>query len=288
MIFRNFLLALILASIVSACDLNKQSDNTNESNNVTAVSHSLVLASDVKWEPLNPARGDQSPRAGTLWGDRNGSEPTGFLVKFAEGFSSPPHIHNITYKGVVIHGLIHNDDPTAENMWMASGSFWTQPAGEAHITAAKAEENMAFIEIEKGPYLVKPTDEAFDKGEKPINVDVSNLVWVDLAVKHASKQSAKIAYLWSKAEDDHLNGSLLKLPAGFKGEIQSSDSTFRAVVIQGRPLYRATKKDKAVALEPGSYFSSEGEFAHQLSTENDGESVLYIRSRGKFELVEAQ
>ncbi|WKN29817.1 DUF4437 domain-containing protein [Porifericola rhodea] len=288
MIFRNLLLSLILASIVSTCDPNKQSDNTSESHNITAVSHSLVLASDIKWEPLNPARGDQSPRAGTLWGDRNGSEPTGFLVKFAEGFSSPPHIHNITYKGVVIHGLIHNDDPTAENMWMASGSFWTQPAGEPHITAAKAEENMAFIEIEKGPYLVKPTDEAFDKGEKPINVDVSNLVWVDLAVKHATKQPAKVAYLWSKAKDDHLNGSLLKLPAGFKGEIQSSDSTFRAVVIQGHPLYRATKKEKAVALEAGSYFSSEGEFAHQLSTENDGESILYIRSRGKFELVEAQ
>ncbi len=39
-----------------------------------------VLTSEVKWEQLNPARGDKSPKAGTLWGDRNGTGPTGFLV----------------------------------------------------------------------------------------------------------------------------------------------------------------------------------------------------------------
>ncbi|MBT8207053.1 MAG: DUF4437 domain-containing protein, partial [Acidimicrobiia bacterium] len=42
----------------------------------------VVLASEVEWEPLNPARGDSSPKAGTLWGDRNGTGATGFLVQF--------------------------------------------------------------------------------------------------------------------------------------------------------------------------------------------------------------
>ena len=59
-----------------------------------------------------------------------------------DGFSSPPHIHNVTYRAMVIKGLVHNDDPEAENMWMPPGSFWTQPAGEAHITSAKGEENI--------------------------------------------------------------------------------------------------------------------------------------------------
>ncbi|MEW8217519.1 MAG: DUF4437 domain-containing protein, partial [Candidatus Thiodiazotropha taylori] len=30
----------------------------------------VVLASEIDWQQLNPARGDKSPQAGTLWGDR--------------------------------------------------------------------------------------------------------------------------------------------------------------------------------------------------------------------------
>ena len=56
----------------------------------------IVLSSEVELQPLNPARGDASPRAGVLWGDIRKDVPSGALIVFAEGFSSPPHIHNIT------------------------------------------------------------------------------------------------------------------------------------------------------------------------------------------------
>ena len=125
----------------------------------------VLSVSDVNWEKLNPARGDKSPQAATLWGDRKSNTETGFLVKFVDGFSSPPHIHNVSYRGIVLEGLVHNDDPKAEAMWMPRGSFWTQPAGESHITSAKGNTNIAFIEIDSGPYLVKPKKEAFDNGE---------------------------------------------------------------------------------------------------------------------------
>ncbi|WP_346992732.1 DUF4437 domain-containing protein [Alteromonas gracilis] len=48
------------------------------------------------------------------------------LVRFKEGFSSPPHIHNITYRGIVIDGEMHNSDPDAKAMWMPVNSYWTQ------------------------------------------------------------------------------------------------------------------------------------------------------------------
>ena len=131
----------------------------------------IILSSDVQWQLLNPARGDKSPRAGVLWGNIKSEEPTGFLVKFTDGFSSPPHIHNITYRAVVISGEIHNDDPTAAPMWMSPGSFWTQPKGETHITAARGKNSIALVEIDRGPYLVRPVDKEFDSGEKPINID---------------------------------------------------------------------------------------------------------------------
>ncbi len=253
----------------------------------------VVLKSDVKWSPLNPARGNQSPKAGTLWGDRTDSGASGFLVKFVDGFSSPPHIHNVTYRGVVISGLIHNDDPNAGEMWMPTGSFWTQPAGEAHITSAKGSKNLAYIEIEKGPYLVLPTEEAFDSDDKSINVDASNIVWLNTSkitwIDHpeipVSKDKPNIAFLWGNPQDGEPNGTLVKLPPGFTGKIRSNGSTFRAVVIQGRAQYQVPNETKGKTLEPGSYFSSEGEFVHQISSEVEEECIIYVRVEGKYEVI---
>ncbi|MEW8505816.1 MAG: DUF4437 domain-containing protein [Candidatus Thiodiazotropha sp.] len=241
----------------------------------------VVLASEVVWEQLNPARGDKSPQAGTLWGDRNGELPTGFLARFVDGFSSPPHIHNVTYRAVVISGGIHNDDPGAAAMWMPAGSFWTQPKGEVHITAAKGRTNVALVEIDKGPYLVLPAEKAFDSGERPINVDASNIVWVDPPGTPASSSGPKIAYLWGNRQKGGSNGTFVKLPAGFAGKIQSSGSNFRAVLIKGQLHYQASETE-VKTLEPGSYFASKGTSTHPVSSVAGGESVIYIRTNGNY------
>ena len=253
----------------------------------------VVLMSEVEWSPLNPARGDQSPRAGTLWGDRTGSGASGFLVEFVDGFSSPPHIHNITYRGVVINGLIHNDDPNAENMWLPAGSFWTQPAGDVHITSADDSNNLAYIEIDEGPYLVLPTEEAFDNGEKPINVyksnivwlDASNITWIDRSEMSADANETKVAFLWGNPQSGELNGTLVKLPTGFTGKIRNNGSTFRAVVIQGRSQYQVSGETEEKTLEPGSYFGSEGETVHQVSCEAEEECIIYVRTEGKYDVI---
>lgn len=236
----------------------------------------VVPYSDIKWGHLNPARGDKSPSAGQLWGNRTTSDASGFLVQFMDGFSSPPHIHNVTYRGVVIRGLVHNDDPKAENMWLPAGSFWTQPAGESHITAARGEQNIAYIEIDSGPYLVQPADQAFDNGERPINVDQSNLVWLDASDVTWIEQvdGVQLAFLWGHTKVDELGGHFVKLPNGFSGFIKSQNSELRAVVVQGQlSLHDLT-------LEAGSYFGSSQALEHRISVE--GGAVLYVRSRGKF------
>jgi len=242
----------------------------------------VVLMSELEWEMLNPARGNKSPRAATIWGDRKGTVPTGFLVKFIDDFSSPPHIHNVSYRGVVINGLIHNDDPDAADMWMPAGSFWTQPKGEVHITAAKGQTNVAYIEIEQGPYLVMPIEKAFDSGERPVNVDKSNIVWVEQP--EISANDVQIAYIWGKPQDNQLHGTLIKLPAGFTGKIHSQGSTFRAIVIQGRPQYQMSNTD-VKTLEAGSYFSSKGMFLHPIVSDKKEESIIYVRTDGGFKVV---
>ncbi|MBE9043597.1 DUF4437 domain-containing protein [Pleurocapsales cyanobacterium LEGE 10410] len=259
----------------------------------TAPKPEVVLMSEVEWSPLNPARGDQSPRAGTLWGDRTDSGASGFLVEFMDGFSSPPHIHNVTYRGVVISGTIHNDDPNAEKMWMPAGSFWTQPAGEAHITAAEGSTNLAYIEIDEGPYLVNPTEEAFDSGEKPINVYESNIIWlnasnitrIDRPQMSADVDGAKVAFLWGNPQSGELNGTLIKLPSEFTGEIRNQGSTFRAVVIKGRSLYQVPSETEEKTLEPGSYFGLEAETVHQVSCQAEEECIIYVRTEGKYDVI---
>ncbi len=240
--------------------------------------NTVTLASEVNWEPLNPARGDNSPKAGTLWGDRKAAVPTGFLAEFKDGFSSPPHIHNATYRAVVISGLIHNDDPDAARMWMPAGSFWTQPLGEAHITAAKGSKNIALVEIDKGPYLVHPTEQAFDNGERPINVDVANIVWVDMPAVSGHTEKPQIAYLWGDLSEGQSHGIFIKLPAGFTGSIESEGSTFHAVIVKGQTSYQHSE---AKTLTPGSYFGSEGEAVHRLSAGDAEETVIYVRTNGE-------
>ncbi len=253
----------------------------------------VVLASEVEWTYLNPARGDKAPMAGTLWGDRSGTGPTGFLLKPKDGFVSPPHIHNVSYRGVVISGFIHNDDPNAADMWMPAGSFWTQPKGEVHITAAKGTDILAYIEIEEGPYLVLPAERAFDSGERPVNVDKSNIVWLDASditwidqpEIQASASGPKVAFLWGNPQDDQLNGILVKLPAGFTGKIRSH-SAFHAVVIQGRPKHRMPGETNIKTMAPGSYFSSKGESVHQVACEAGEECIIYARMEGKFDVIQ--
>ena len=279
--------ALAGAAVTGCADLPVASDSTALGPAVEGT-HEVVLISEVKWEPLNPARGDKSPKAATLWGDRNGSGPTGFLVQFVDGFSSPPHIHNVSYRGVVIHGLVHNDDPSAADMWMPAGWFWTQPKGGVHITAAKGSRNVAYIEIEEGPYLVLPPEKAFDSGEAPINVDVSNFIWLGQPGMPASADGPKVAFLWGSPQGDQLNGALVKLPAGFAGTIRSRGSSFRAVVIRGRPKHRAPGETDLQTLEPGSYFSSKGESVHHVSCEAGDGCIIYVRMKGEFDVVPQQ
>ncbi|MFG0246012.1 MAG: DUF4437 domain-containing protein [Phycisphaerales bacterium JB052] len=279
---------IAIASVLSACSSSQTVEDQ------AGVAHYESLSyKDIQWGALNPARGDNSPRAGNLWGDRTGPGASGFLVQFVDGFSSPPHIHNITYRGVVINGLVHNDDPNAEEMWLPSGSFWTQPAGDTHITAAQGQFNLAYIEIDEGPYLVKPTSEAFPSADVSINVDESNLVWldassiswVDLPNHGGAASGTKIAWLWGDPQDDQPSGSLVQLPAGFQGEIRSHAPSFHAVVIQGTVTLHGDNTAGWTELEPGSYFGRAQNPNTPIAVSAHHQVMLYIRTDGRYEIT---
>ncbi|MBQ4863255.1 DUF4437 domain-containing protein [Pseudoalteromonas sp. MMG013] len=240
----------------------------------------VVKASNIDWGYLNPLRGDLSPGAANLWGDRTKDSATGMLVRFNKGFQSPPHIHNITYRGIVIDGQLHNDDPKAEKMWMPTGSYWTQPAGENHITAANGETNLIYLEIDSGPYLVKPSSEKFDNGERAINLHRNNIVWMEHKdLNFIEAQDVKAYFVWG--EPSKLSGSMVKIPVGFKGAIQTEASEFKSVIIVGQVNYNS-KEHKAVMLEPGSYIQSSGQKIHFIENKSNEEIIIYLRTNGEY------
>ncbi len=274
---------LLILGLVTSCTNPKEEATTVTKKSTPEVienpTNKVILSSEIVFEKLNPARGDQSPQAGTIWGDRKGTEATGFLAKFVDGFSSPPHIHNITYRAVVIKGLIHNDDPSAEKMWMPTGSFWTQPVGEAHITAAKGQENIALVEIDNGPYLVHPTEQATQNEERPINIDASNVVWLDHNKTNwvDSESKAAIAFLW---ENSPSKGLFVKLPKGFDGTIVTDGTVLHAVIIQGELNYTLPDNNQLKVLDAGSYFGATSKAIHTIANNSENDLIVYMRTNG--------
>ncbi|MEO1686436.1 MAG: DUF4437 domain-containing protein [Pseudomonadota bacterium] len=250
----------------------------------------VVARGDFELVPLNPLRGDASPKAGVLWGDLRADVPTGALIRFADGFSSPPHIHNITYRAVVIEGEVHNDDPAAVPLWMPPGSFWTQPAGETHITAVGPGGGLAFLEIDSGPYLVQPADEEFDNGERPVNLEARNIVWLTAddstwLADAAAGPSAEIAFLWGDPSDGARNGTFLRLPGGHEARLETGGTVLRAVLVAGDMARAADAHASASELAPGSYIGSQGDVAHDLSCVGPAACLLYISATGTYRVA---
>ncbi|MEM6639978.1 MAG: DUF4437 domain-containing protein [Pseudomonadota bacterium] len=247
----------------------------------------VVLPDQVDFVPLNPARGDASPKAGVLWGDIRANVPSGVFLKFADGFSSPPHIHNITYRAVVISGHLHNDDPDAAMLWMPPGSFWTQPAGEVHITAAKSgAPATAFLEIQTGPYLVRHPDQAFDNGEQAINVVTSNLVWLDASASRWISVSANnepgtvsLSHLWGTPGSGLPAASMIRIRPGGQLTLTGAKS-LKMVVVSGQLDYSHDGSNRSGVLPAGAYIDSDAGVTHSLGCVASTVCLAYVRSEG--------
>lgn len=242
----------------------------------------VVTRDDFELIPLNPLRGDASPKAGVLWGDLREDVATGALIQFADGFSSPPHIHNITYRAVVIDGVVHNDDPTAAMFWMEPGSFWTQPAGETHITAVGPGGGLAFLEIESGPYLVRPAEEAFDNGERPINIDARNIIWLTAndTTWITGDAGTEMAFLWGDHSDGARHGSFVRVQPGAQVRLDTDGAPLRTVLAKGELTHAAQDLSAAQDLTAGSYVGSEGEVSHDMTCTGAEPCLVYISATG--------
>lgn len=70
------------------------------------------------------------------------------------------------------------------------------------------------------------------------------------------------------------------LPANFKGSIKSNGKEFRGIIIQGVVAYQMPNEAKANNLDAGSYFTSEGNSVHTISTNTN--ALIYVRTNRNF------
>lgn len=263
----------VLLLATSAC-IGPSTGRSGSAHDLAPTSTHVVALDEVAWSPLNPARGSAGPQAANLWGDRTGAGPSGFLVQFVDGFASPPHIHNVSYRAVVLAGELHNDHPDAPEVWLPPGSSWTQPWGEVHITAARGERNLAYVEIETGPYLVLPVEEAVESGEAMLRSPASD-----------GEPVPGIVHPWGSAQDGMPHGTLVTLPPGYRGILRGRGPALHALVIHGRAWHRSSPAAYPLPLEPGTSFSSAGETDHHLAC--DTACTLYVRTDGAPAVVPA-
>ncbi|PKB00579.1 uncharacterized protein DUF4437 [Flavobacteriaceae bacterium MAR_2009_75] len=185
---------------------------------------------------------------------------------------------------MVIKGLLHNDDENAENNGFRQVLIGNSQQAKHILPRQMVKIIWRFLDIQEGPYLVKSTSEAFDNGERPVNVDKTNLVWLNANDIEwvANKSNVETAFLWGSQKEKQLRATLLKLPAGFNGSVKNLSPNFRAVVISGSLMHQFSKKEAKNKLDAPSYFGAEENATSIISTAK--ETVLYIRSNGDYEV----
>ncbi len=217
------------------------------------------------WRALNPARGDASPMASTLWGDRHADAgPTAFLVRFVDGFSSPPHVHNVTYRALVLDGEVHNAGPDEPVVWMPPGSYWTQSAGGVHITSSRGA-SMALVEIDTGPYLVRPPSEASLETAGSVNTPSPDIGWHDDA-----DGTARVAP-WASRTAPGASATLMRISAGASASVPTVTGE-RNVVVSG-----SVHANGGQSLDPGSLIAARSDGTLRWECASGVDCVIYRR-----------
>ncbi len=155
------------------------------------------------------------------------------------------------------------------------------------------EGRVAYIEIQHGPYLVMPPEQAVDNGERANNVHAANLVWLDASTNRlieipsrvAPADGPRVSYLWGDPQGEQASGALVELPAGYTSTLTSTGSSLRIVVIKGDIRLHASGAPGHESLGPGSFVGSSNAGGAGITGSTSTSTVLYVRSDAPVEVV---
>ena len=109
----------------------------------------------------------------------------------------------------------------------------------------------------------------------------SDLKWTDLDPTGAP--GVKVADLWGNHATGAF-GAFFKLPAGFAVPLHTHTYDIKVVIISGTYIQSPERKPE-FRIGSGSYFMQPGgDYRHTTSCDKASDCVLFVESRGKFDL----
>ncbi len=228
-----------------------------------------IVFEDIPFQPFNPKQPEGihvypiqgNPKAGAFTA----------IVRFPANFMMPLHSHDFAYDGVALSdGLVHgtSDGDIHE---VPNGSFWRQPAKEAHVDGCKSDTFCYFVVSFEGPVnLVMEKEAATEPKGTMTKKDAIEWKEVRGGVKMASIRG------------DHTKGPFLALidfPAGMTTNVHTHSHSFGGVMLSGTH-HRGPDANSLVTLTPNSVWKEAANAPHMEKCGEEGNCVFFIAFDG--------
>ena len=102
--------------------------------------------------------------------------------------------------------------------------------------------------------------------------------------KSSNTSKAEVALLWGDLREESLNGSFVRLSAGYSGSLSNLSGMLRSVVVRGDLEHSVPDATETSVIGPGGFFESSAGLDHRVSCRADVACVIYVRTRGKFRI----
>jgi hypothetical protein len=120
-----------------------------------AADNSDLYADSSKVVPITELNFYQNKEGLTIangWGDPATGAHSNY-IKMAGGTSSSVHTHSSSYYGVVISGVVANEQTSSRpDRPLSAGSYWYQKGGEPHVTKCISQSECLFFVTSKGGF----------------------------------------------------------------------------------------------------------------------------------------
>jgi len=197
-----------------------------------------------------PISGD--PRAGAF----------NAIVRMPAGFATPLHTHEAAFSGVTLtEGLVHSAT-TEDDQPLPKGSFWHQPAGEAHIDACKSEDPCLMLAFFEGAVDMTPAEAP--AAEPTMTVTRADAIeWTEV------KGGVQMAVIHGNPKEGAFH-ALFDFPAGMATNVHTHSAAFTGALISGTH-HRGPSAEQLVTLTDGAVWNEVAGTPHmeQCGTESN-------------------
>jgi len=228
-----------------------------------------MLFDEIPFRPFNP----KQPNGIHVYAIKGNPQAGPFtaVVRFPAGFMMPLHSHDFAYDGVALSdGLVHGLSDTDIHE-VPKGSYWRQPAKEAHTDGCKSDTFCYFLVSFEGPVNLVMEKEALTES-KGAMVKPADIPWKEL------RGGVKMATI----RGDHTKGAFLALfsfPAGLTTNVHTHSHRFAGAILSGTH-HRGADAENLVTLTPNSVYREAANAPHMEKCGEGSDCIIFASFDG--------